>query len=129
MLQMKCPVCGETLKPSKKDPNYLLCYNCRKKYKAPQKKKKTKTMDDYEKQDYSNIPPKAVRDKREREMRRAYDELLAVEETQKKRKRRQVEEDLYDEEEDDEHVSKAPIIILGIAILIVAGIIVYMLLR
>ena len=42
---MKCPICGEQLRPGKKDPNYLLCYNCKKKYKAPQSsapKKETK---------------------------------------------------------------------------------------
>lgn len=30
---MKCPKCGEELRRSKKDPNYGLCDNCRKKYK------------------------------------------------------------------------------------------------
>lgn len=30
---MKCPRCGEELQRSKKDPNYGLCYNCRKKFK------------------------------------------------------------------------------------------------
>ncbi len=28
---MKCPTCGGPLKPSKKDPDYLLCYTCREK--------------------------------------------------------------------------------------------------
>ena len=58
-------------------------------------------------QKYSNIPPKEVRDKREREMKKAYDDMLSVE---------------------DEKVSKAPIIILAIAIVVVAAVIVYMLL-
>ena len=35
---MKCPICGQELKPGKKDPNYLLCYTCKKKFKVPQKK-------------------------------------------------------------------------------------------
>lgn len=39
---MKCPKCGEELRRSKKDPNYGLCDNCRKKYKW---------VDDYE-EDY-----------------------------------------------------------------------------
>ena len=90
---MKCPICGEQLRPGKKDPNYLLCYNCKKKYKAPQgsapkqeekaskssapkqkmKAKKAKIHEEEEEPRYSNVPPKKVRDKREDEMRRAYD--------------------------------------------------------
>lgn len=35
---MKCPICGNPLRPSKKDPSYGLCDNCRKKFKL-----KTKT--------------------------------------------------------------------------------------
>ena len=57
---------------------------------------------------FCNIPPKEVRDKREREMKKAYDDMLSVEE---------------------EKVSKAPIIILAIAIIVVAAVIVYMLLK
>ena len=67
----------------------------------------------------------------------AYDEMLAAGEGKKKKKKAQpkpkVEEpmiDEYDDEyEDDEKLSKAPIIILGIAILVVAAVIVYMLLK
>lgn len=118
---MKCPICGETLRPGKKDPNYLLCYHCKKKFKAPKK----------EEQKYSNIPPKAVREKREREMKKAYDELLEVEAGGKKKKRKakaseEPEDDYYD---DDEGMSKVPIIILGIAIVVVAAVIVYMFLK
>ena len=29
-IHMKCPICGQELRPGKKDPNYLLCYNCKK---------------------------------------------------------------------------------------------------
>ena len=69
---MKCPICGEELKPGKKDPNYLLCYNCKKKFKVPQKKIEKKREEEEEKeQAYSNIPPKKVRKKREEEMRKA----------------------------------------------------------
>lgn len=32
---MKCPHCGEELVRSTKNPDYLLCYTCKKKYKAP----------------------------------------------------------------------------------------------
>ena len=134
---MKCPICGEQLRPGKKDPNYLLCYNCRKKFKAPQKK----SVQDNEEEEkaYSNIPPKAVRDKRERKMKQAYDEMLAIDEEstrKKKTKARRYEEpeDNLDEEYDDDYdydekVSKVPIIILGIAIVVVAGIIAFMLLK
>lgn len=139
---MKCPICGETLKPSKKDSDYLLCYTCKKKFKVPQSQETVEDRPAPKKvsreqahapkkasreqapasrktsreqahapkkasgrQQYSNIPPKEVRDKREREMKKAYDEMLAIE---------------------DEKVSKAPVIILAIAIVIVAALIVYM---
>lgn len=110
---MKCPTCGGPLKPSKKDPNYMLCYTCKKKYKVPQHqneepKKEIKKESVKKVQKYSNIPPKDVRDKREREMKKAYDDMLSVEE---------------------EKVSKAPIIILAIAIVVVAAVIVFMLLK
>ena len=130
---MKCPTCGGPLKPSKKDPDYLLCYTCKKKFKVPQhqaedvapktermsakkeagrrdsaKKENVKKERSVREQKYSNIPPKEVRDKREREMKKAYDDMLSVEE---------------------EKVSKAPIIILAIAIIVVAAVIVYMLLK
>ena len=86
---MKCPICGQELRPGKKDPNYLLCYNCKKKFKIPQKaqkvQKKTEQPEAEEKR-YSNIPPKKVREKREQEMRDAYDELLSVEDGRKKKK-------------------------------------------
>lgn len=32
---MKCPHCGEELVRSTKDPDYLLCYTCKKKYRVP----------------------------------------------------------------------------------------------
>ena len=43
---MKCPICGQELTPGKKDPNYLLCYNCKKKFKVPQKKTAEKEDDE-----------------------------------------------------------------------------------
>ena len=109
---MKCPICGQQLRPGKKDPNYLLCYNCKKKFKAPQEKAPEETE-----QKYSNIPPKHVRKKREDEMRKAYDELLSVEDGKKKKKSssskpKKREEYEYDDVYDDEPMSKAPIIIL-----------------
>ena len=105
-IHMKCPICGQELRPGKKDPNYLLCY-------------------------------KEVREKREQEMRDAYDELLAVGDGRKKKKptpkpqrREELEDDFYDDiEEEEEKMSKAPIIILAIAIIVVAGLIAFMLLR
>ena len=86
---MKCPICGQELRPGKKDPNYLLCYNCKKKFKIPQsahKVQKRAEKPEPEEQKYSNIPPKEVREKREQEMRDAYDELLAVGDGKKKKK-------------------------------------------
>ena len=97
---MKCPTCGGPLKPSKKDPDYLLCYTCKKKFKVPQhqakdaapktermsakkeavrrdsakkdsaRKENVKKERSVKEQKYSNIPPKEVRDKREREMKK-----------------------------------------------------------
>lgn len=129
---MKCPICGQQLRPGKKDPNYLLCYNCKKKFKAPQQNKEAEPE-----QKYSNIPPKKVREKRETEMRKAYDDLLSIEDDKKKKKaapkpkKRQDYDDYddYDDVYDDEPMSKAPIIILAIAIVVVAGVIAYMLLK
>lgn len=128
---MKCPICGQQLRPGKKDPNYLLCYNCKKKFKVPQQKAEAEPE-----QKYSNIPPKKVREKRETEMRKAYDDLLSIEDDKKKKKplrsRRSVDYDDYDDYDDvydDEPMSKAPIIILAIAIVVVAGVIAYMLLK
>ena len=83
---------------------------------------------------YANIPPKHVREKREQEMRRAYDEMLAVGDGKKKKNKpaRRVEEpedDFYEDDYEDEKMSKAPIIILAIAILIVIAVIAFLLLR
>ena len=143
---MKCPICGQELRPGKKDPNYLLCYNCKKKFKMPQKaQKKTESAEEEDKK-YSNIPPKKVREKREKEMRDAYDELLSVEDDRKKKKskpapkpkrKEELEDDLYDDidddydydDDDEPGMSKAPIIILAIAIVVVAALIAFMLLR
>ena len=136
---MKCPICGQELRPGKKDPNYLLCYNCKKKFKAPAEKVKKEAVEKVEKaedeQKYSNIPPKNVREKREAEMRKAYDEMLAADDSKKKKKKQpkkqeEVYDDVYDDEEDDdEGMSMAPVIILGIAIVAVAAVIIYMLLK
>lgn len=145
---MKCPICGQELKPGKKDPNYLLCYNCKKKFKVPQKKTVRREEDEeQEEQTYSNIPPKNVRKKREAEMRKAYDEMLAVGDGKGKKKkpktkhREEIEDDYdndYDDDyeddddygyEDDEKMSKLPLIILGIAIVIVAALIIFVLLK
>ena len=132
---MKCPICGQELRPGKKDPNYLLCYNCKKKFKAPAAKVQ---KEEEEEPKYSNIPPKHVREKREKEMRQAYDEMLAADDSKKRKKKKDTQakpkrkEEVYDEvydEDDDEGMSMAPVIILGIAIVAVAALIIYMLLR
>lgn len=138
-IHMKCPICGQELRPGKKDPNYLLCYNCKKKFKIPQsahKVQKRAEKPEPEEQKYSNIPPKEVREKREQEMRDAYDELLAVGDGKKKpapkpQRREELEDEYYDDidDEEEEKMSKAPIIILAIAIIVVAGLIAFMLLR
>lgn len=124
---MKCPKCGQELRPSKKDPDYMLCFDCKKKFRVNGKRK---SRDEEDNQKYSNIPPRKVRDKREKEMRRAYDEMLSVEEDRPRRKPKRMsepEDDFYDYE--DDKVSRAPVVILGIAIIIVAALIVYMLLK
>ena len=129
---MKCPICGQQLRPGKKDPNYLLCYNCKKKFKAPAAKAE---QEEREEQKYSNIPPRHVRQKRETEMRKAYDELLSIDDGKSRKKKAQSQpkkarrrED-YDDYYGEEKLSKAPVIILGIAIVVVAAVIVYMLIR
>lgn len=96
---MLCPKCGNELRISKKDPSYGLCDTCRKKFRLPAKTSRPThaqeseaasnrpTEEHYPK--YANIPPETVRKKREDEMRKAYDELLAIgeEERSKKKKR------------------------------------------
>lgn len=102
---MKCPICGDTLTPSKKNPDYVLCHNCRKKFRlpknhdtAPKKTSPARTAPAVQKKDddvddvefhfrYANIPPKEVREKQEREMRKAYDELLSIGKEEKEKKR------------------------------------------
>ena len=135
---MKCPICGQELRPGKQDPNYLLCYNCKKKFKAPAekvKKEKVEKVETAEEQPtYSNIPPKKVREKREEEMRKAYDEMLAADDSKKRKKKVQpkkeeIYDDVYDDEDDDEGMSMVPVIILGIAIVAVTAVILYMLLK
>lgn len=96
---MNCPKCGNELRISKKDPSYGLCDECRKKFKlpeaAPEKKadavkkarpRREETEEHYPK--YANIPPEKVRKKRENEMRKAYDELLAIGEEERQRKKK-----------------------------------------
>ena len=76
---MNCPRCGNELRISRKDPRFGLCDTCRKKYRLPEQKAPQAQKEEEEHYPkYANIPPKAVREKRETEMRRAYDELLAI---------------------------------------------------
>lgn len=134
---MKCPICGQQLRPGKKDPNYLLCYHCKKKFKAPSGTQENERRGE---QKYSNIPPKHVRQKREDEMRKAYDDMLSIDDgrgkkkksqpqPKKTRRRQEIEDDYYDDYYEEEKLSKAPVIILGIAIVVVAAVIVYLLIR
>lgn len=86
---MKCPRCGNELRISRKDPSYGLCDTCRKKFRLPEasvkSREESETEEHYPK--YANIPPKHVREKREQEMRRAYDELLSIGAEERKKKR------------------------------------------
>jgi len=110
---MNCPTCGQELTPSKKDPNYLLCYNCKKKYKVSDKVRRQAEEEEAQKaseQKYSNIPPERVRQKTERDARRGYDDMVNA------------------GGEEDESLSNAPIIILGIAIAVVVVLIIVVLL-
>jgi len=103
---MKCPTCNEELVRSKKNPEYMLCYNCKKKYKVKH--------DHYDsKQSYSNIPEEKVRKKSEKKVREGYRELEAANDVKGRR----------------EGGSMVPLVILGVLIVIVAGLIVYMLLK
>ena len=83
---MNCPKCGNPLRMSKKSPGYALCDTCRKKFRLPDSAPKQEKNEDEEEHypKYANIPPKHVREKREREMRRAYDELLAIGEEERR---------------------------------------------
>lgn len=92
---MKCPKCGNELRISKKDPSYGLCDNCKKRYHLPERLRKNDSERPQregssnaaarnrskEQQDdlfLSNIPPKHIRDKREREMKSNYDAMLSA---------------------------------------------------
>ncbi len=110
---MKCPTCGQELTPSKNDPNYLLCYNCKKKYKVSDKVRRQAEEEEANQapeQKYSNVPPERVRRKTERDAREGYDEMVNA------------------GAEEDENLSRAPIIILGIAIAVVVVLIIVVLL-
>ena len=83
-----------------------------------QRLRRKKQVEEEEEQRYANIPPKHVRKKRETEMRKAYDEMLAVEDgrkgkKKKTRQREELDDDFFDELEEEEKMSKAPIIVLG----------------
>ena len=74
---MKCPLCDNPLRISKKDSRYGLCDNCRVKFRLPNSIVNPHDEEEHYPK-YANIPPREVREKREREMRQAYDELLAI---------------------------------------------------
>ncbi len=60
---MKCPHCGEELVRSTKNPDYLLCYTCKKKYKAPAP---------------SQAPRRPAEDRARRERDTAYTQMLDI---------------------------------------------------
>lgn len=114
---MKCPICGQELKPGKKDPNYLLCYNCKKKFKVPAQKASGKTekkeVDEEEihAPKYANIPPKHVREKREQEsaahtMRCLLSEMVRKRKTNLPWRVEEPEDDFYEDDYEDEKMSK-----------------------
>lgn len=87
---MKCPLCKNELRRSTKHPEYLLCDNCRKRFRDPSFD--IDLQEDYDDEEqpalrYANIPSKKIREKREEEMKKAYDELLAIGEEERKHKR------------------------------------------
>lgn len=102
---MKCPNCNGELVRSKKNPDYLLCYNCKKKFKV-----KAKPREEKEAAIYSNIPKESVRKKSEKKVRDDYKKM---------------------EEADDyeDGGSIVPIVVLGVLIVIVAALIVFMLIK
>lgn len=129
---MKCPSCGKELEPSKKNPEYLLCYSCRKKYKVKSKAQPArsaqaapaaKPVRPAKPSSYSNIPPKPVRAQGERRIKQDYDRMLEAEQPQKRRKKKA---ELEDYEKYDDGGSIVPLVILGILIVLVAAFIVYM---
>ncbi len=116
---MKCPICGEELVQSKKDPNYLLCYNCKKKYKVAQKSGGERTQTIQTGQTVQKTQS------RQRTQTRQH-----TQSGQTARSRSAALEDQYDEQYDpyeEEHLSNVPIIALGAAIVVVLGLIVVML--
>lgn len=113
---MKCPTCGEELVTSKKNPNYLLCFTCKKKYKIRPK----------EEQRYSNIPEEHVRKRGEKRVKNHYSKMVEAEEGSAKRMKSKNRRDMDDIEKYDDGGSIVPLVILGVLIVIVAALIVYM---
>ncbi len=113
---MKCPICGQELTQSKKDPNYMLCYNCKKKFRVSQNSGDAG-------QTQSGRPAAASRSAQAR----------TSQARQTTRRSRREYDDSYDDRYDEnggyeeEHLSRTPIVVLGVAIVIVLGLIIYML--
>lgn len=87
---MKCPLCKNELRRSTKHPEYLLCDQCRKRFRDPSFDIDLQEEEEYDDEKpalrYANIPSKKVREKREEEMKKAYDELLAIGEEERNHK-------------------------------------------
>ncbi|MFV0363857.1 MAG: hypothetical protein ACK5LL_12345 [Suipraeoptans sp.] len=113
---MKCPTCGEELITSKKNPNYLLCFTCKKKYKIKPK----------EEIHYSNIPKEHVRKHSEKKVKSNYQKMLDAEESTKATGKRKNRKNSKEVDRYDDGGSIIPLVILGVLIVIVAALIVYM---
>ncbi|MSR94487.1 hypothetical protein FYJ34_09515 [Clostridiaceae bacterium 68-1-5] len=122
---MKCPFCKGELTESKKNPEYMLCYACRKKFKKPQQmtadegkqkgKRDSRLEDPEEKEKRFREEKRRRRLQKQKEQQGEETEIQDNEELQ----------DLFEEEEG--RFSRLPMILLAIAILAVAGVIVYLL--
>lgn len=122
---MKCPFCKGELTEGKKNPEYMLCYACRKKFKKPQQMLEEEAKQRKQENKGQEEPEEKETVLREEKRRRR---LHKQGEQQKEAERRQDSEELPDlSEEKEGRFSWLPVILLGIAILAVAGVIVYLL--
>lgn len=113
---MKCPFCKSELQQSKKNPEYILCYSCKKKFKKPQQmilaeEKKRQREEDIYAEEERKLSAKRAKAK-SREMLPQDSEEFP---------------DIQDQEDEGRGFSKVLIVFLGIAILAVAAAIVYLL--
>ncbi len=112
---MKCPICGQELVQSKRDPNYLLCYNCKKKFRVPQNSTDAGQSQSTQSSQYERTAQTAETGQTAQQGRVRYADTYDD----------QYDDDVYEQEE---HLSNVPIVVLAIAIVIVLALIIYMLL-